>query len=208
MNQAVPGLEVARAQTDADLEVMIAVRTAADPDRPPPRLENLRHNLAGHETLVYVIARLGGEPAGCGFVDPWPDDLAPAHLVVVPALRRRGIGSALLAELGGRALGAGRLELEGEVVESDVESKEYLERRGYQVVGGEKAVAIDLTDSGTRDGAGSGWSRDRFPRRSSGIRRRPLYGRHRSRGRHTGQSGRHELRAVARDRARSADAAA
>ena len=47
MTQAVPGLEVARAQTDADLEVMIAVRTAADPDRPPPRLENLRHNLAG-----------------------------------------------------------------------------------------------------------------------------------------------------------------
>ena len=124
---------------------MIAVRTAADPDRPPPRLENLRHNLAANETLVYVIAHLGGEPAGCGFVDPWPDDLAIAHLVVVPALRRRGIGSALLAELGRRALEAGRPELEGEVVESDVESQEYLERRGYRVVGGEKAVALDLT---------------------------------------------------------------
>ena len=145
MTQAVPGLEVARAQTDADLEVMIAVRTAADPDRPPPRLENLRHNLAGHETLFYVIAQLGGEPAGCGFVDPWPDDFARAHLVVVPALRRRGIGSALLADLGRRASQAGRPELEGEVVESDIESQEYLDRRGYRVVGGEKAVALDLT---------------------------------------------------------------
>jgi mycothiol synthase len=145
MIQAIPGLVVARAQTDADLEVMIAVRAAADPDRPPPRLQNLRHNLVANETLVYAVARLDGEPAGCGFVDPWPDEFAPAHLVVVPALRRRGIGSALLAELGGRALDAGRPDLEGEVVESDVESQAYLERRGYRVVGGEKAVALDLT---------------------------------------------------------------
>ena len=144
MTHAVPGLVVARARTDADLEVMIAVRAAADPDRPPPRLENLRHNLAANETLVYVIARLGEEPAGCGFVDPWPEDLAPAHLVVAPALRRRGIGSALLRALGDRARDAGRPELEGEVVEADVESREYLERRAYRVVGGEKVVALDL----------------------------------------------------------------
>jgi mycothiol synthase len=144
MIHAVPGLVVVRVRTDADLEVMIAVRAAADPDRPPPRLENLRHNLAANETLVYVIAQLGGEPAGCGFVDPWPEDLARAHLVVAPALRRRGIGSVLLAELGRRAQIAGRLKLEGEVVQSDVESQNYLERRGYRVVGGEKVVALDL----------------------------------------------------------------
>jgi len=84
------GLSVVLVQTDADLESMIAVRGAAAPDRPPPRLENLRHNLAANDTLVYLVARLEGEPAGCGFVDPWPDDLARAHLVVVPALRRRG----------------------------------------------------------------------------------------------------------------------
>ena len=145
MIQAVPGLDVARVHTDADLEAMIAVRTAADPDRPPPRLANLRHNLTANATLVYVIAHLDGEPAGCGFVDPWPDDFALGHLVVAPALRRRGIGSAVLAELGSRALEAGRPELEGEVVESDVASQEYLERRGYRVVGGERVVALDLT---------------------------------------------------------------
>ena len=145
MNQAVPGLSVVRVQTDADLDVMIAVRIAAEPDLPPPRLENLRHNLAANEALVYVIALLAGEPAGCGFVDPWPDELARAQLVVVPTLRRRGIGSALLAELGDRAREAGRPELEGDVVESDVEAQEYLERRGYRVVGGEKAVALDLS---------------------------------------------------------------
>jgi GNAT superfamily N-acetyltransferase len=145
MTQAVLGLEIARVQSDDDLEVMIAVRSAADPDRPPPRLENLRHNLAANETLDYVIAQLDGEPAGCGFVDPWPDELARAHLVVVPTLRRRGIGSAVLGELGRRALKAGRANLEGPVVESDSESRQYLERRGYEVVGGEKVVALDLT---------------------------------------------------------------
>jgi GNAT superfamily N-acetyltransferase len=145
MTQAVPGLVVVRVESDADLEVMIAVRTAADPDRPPPRPENLRHNLAANETLVYLVARLDGEPAGCGFVDPWPAELARAHAVVAPAVRRSGIGSALLAELGSRALEAGRSELEGPVVESDHESQRYLERRGYKAVGGEKVVALDLT---------------------------------------------------------------
>ena len=208
MTQAVPGLEVVRAQTDADLEVMIAVRTAADPDRPPPRLENLRHNLAANETLVYVIARLDGEPAGCGFVDPWPDELAPAHLVVVPALRRRGIGSALLAELGRRALEAGRPELEGEVVESDIESQDvprasWLSRRGRRE--GRRARSHGAR---ARAGAGAAGSRDRRARRPSGACGSAVRGRRRSRGRHPGQSGRHELRAVARDRARSADAAA
>lgn len=144
MTHAVPGLVVARVHTDADLEVMIAVRAAADPDRPRPRLENLRHNLAANKTLVYLIAQLDGEPAGCGFVDPWPEDFARAHFVVVPALRRRGVGSALLEELGGRARKAERSELEGDVVESDVESRQYLERRGYSVVGGEQVVALDL----------------------------------------------------------------
>src|SRR5437899_941007 len=66
------GLAIVAAETDADLEAMIAVRTAADPDRTPPRLENLRHHLASDDALTYLIARLDGEPAGCGFVRPWP----------------------------------------------------------------------------------------------------------------------------------------
>jgi len=140
------GLAIVAAETDADLEAMIAVRTAADPDRTPPRLENLRHHLASDDALTYLVARLDGEPAGCGFVRPWPSGNADAHLVVVPDARRRGIGSALLADLSAHARAAGNETLQGEAREDDADSRNYLERRGYRVVGGEKAVALRLRE--------------------------------------------------------------
>jgi GNAT superfamily N-acetyltransferase len=141
MSQAVPGLAVVRVESDADLEAMIDVRAAANPPGfPRPRIENLRHNLNSNPELTYVVARLDGEPAGGGFVEP-KDDYADGHCAVVPALRRRGIGSALFDELARRA---DRPELQGEVSEGDAESRAFLERRGYRKVGGEKAVSLDL----------------------------------------------------------------
>ena len=119
MHASVPaGLAIAPTQTDEDLEAMIAVRAAADPDRPPPRLENLRHNLSAEEGLVYLVARLGGLPVGCGFMYPAVPEHAEAHLVVVPDCRGRGIGSALLAEIGALAQAVNRNELQGEARES------------------------------------------------------------------------------------------
>jgi mycothiol synthase len=138
------GLAIAHVQTDADLEGMIAVRTASDPDRPPPRIENLRHMLAAEAGLVYLVARLDGEPVACGFIYPDVPEYAEAHVVVVPGARRRGVGSAMLAEIGALAHAADRDELQGEARESDTVARAYLERRGYRVVGGEKAVALDL----------------------------------------------------------------
>ena len=47
---------VVRARSDSDLNAMIHVRAAADPHTPRPRLDNLRHNLAGNPDLVYLVA--------------------------------------------------------------------------------------------------------------------------------------------------------
>jgi len=138
------GLAIAAAATDADLEDMIVVRAAADPDRPSPRIENLRHNLTAQKGLVFLVARLDGAPVGCGFVYPDLPEYAEAHVVVIPASRRRGVGSALLARVGDRARAAGKRELQGEVRESDRQSRSHLERGGYRTVGGEKALALDL----------------------------------------------------------------
>ena len=141
MSQAVTGLEVVRVESDADLEAMIDVRVASNPPGfLRPRIENLRHNLNANPELTYLVARLDGEPAGCGFAEP-REDYASAHCVVVPAFRRRGIGSALLAEL---ARCGDRPELQVEVSEGDAESRAFLERRGYRKVGGEQAVSLDL----------------------------------------------------------------
>jgi GNAT superfamily N-acetyltransferase len=138
----VEGLTIQPARTDAELEALVEVRRRATPDE-RPTLENLRFDLELNVQLAFVVARLANEPVGCGFVRAW-DALAAAHIDVVPEHRRRGIGGALLADLGKRAHGFGKHTLQGEVRESDPESRLFLEHRGFVQVGGEKAVALDL----------------------------------------------------------------
>jgi len=144
MQEPVQGLVVARVESDADLEDMIAVRVRAEPASPPPRLANLRHNLESERDLVYLVARLDAEPVGCGFVETAEAPYAGAHVIVVREVRRRGVGTALLHEVSARAAARGKRELQGEARADDDESRAYFERRGYRVVGGEAAVALDL----------------------------------------------------------------
>lgn len=141
---AVSRLAITRAENDRDLEAMIEVRTAADAERTPPRIENLRHSLARARN-TFLIAREGEHPVACGFV--WTDlpaAHAEAHMVVVPDSRGRGIGSAFLAELGALAREDGKTELEGEARADDDASRAFLEHRAYRVVGGEQWVSLDL----------------------------------------------------------------
>ena len=135
-------LTIARVETDADLEAMINVRKLVTPEA-RPRVENLRFNLESNSRLVYLVARTGGEPAACGFFEPL-DEFAAGDISVAPQHRRRGVGSALLAELSALARAAGKAELQGEVKESDAESRAFLEHRGFVKVGGERAVVLDL----------------------------------------------------------------
>jgi mycothiol synthase len=135
-------LAIAPAETDADLEAMIHVRRLVTPEA-RPAVENLRFNLQSNEQLVYLVARAGGEQVACGFFHPH-DDFVACDVAVVPERRRRGVGSAMLADLSARARAAGKAELQGEVKASDGESRAFLERRGFVKVGGEEAVVLDL----------------------------------------------------------------
>jgi mycothiol synthase len=135
-------LAIAPAETDADLEAMIRVRRLVTPEA-RPQVENLRFSLESNEDLVYLVARVGGVPVACGFLDPL-DRLAMGDIAVVPEHRRNGVGSAMLAELSARARAYGKDSLQGEVKESDAESRGFLERRGFVKVGGEKALVLDL----------------------------------------------------------------
>jgi GNAT superfamily N-acetyltransferase len=135
-------LAISPAETDADLEAMIHVRGLVTPEA-HPAVENLRHNLDAKEDLHYLVARFGGEPVGCAFVEPW-GSVAACDIAVVPAARRRGVGTAMLAEISSRAQGFGKDKLQGEVKESDGDSRAFLERRGFVRVGAEKALVLEL----------------------------------------------------------------
>jgi GNAT superfamily N-acetyltransferase len=138
-------LVVARVDSDVGLHDMIAVRSRTDPDLPPPRLENLRHNLDSDPSLAYFVARLGGEAVGCGFAELLDVPYAAAHVLVVEEARRRGVGSALLRAVSAHAAAADKAELQGEAREDDARSRVFFERRGFVAVGGEQAVALDLS---------------------------------------------------------------
>ena len=141
-----PDLRIGRVESDDGLEAMSIVLHLANPDLPPAAgtVEGIRHNLDSNPDLTYVVARLDGEPAGCGYVELQVAEWAVAQADVVPKLRGRGVGTGLLAEISAVAAANGRTELQGEVRESDAESRAYFERRAYVQVGGEQAVALDL----------------------------------------------------------------
>jgi len=135
-------LVIAPVETDADLDAMIQVRRVVTPEA-RPTVENLRFNLDSKKELVYLVARLDEEPLACAFVDPWTE-FAECDVAVVPDFRRRGIGSAVLAEVSRHARRLGKDALHGEIKDSDTESRAFLERRGFEEVGGEQAVVLEL----------------------------------------------------------------
>jgi mycothiol synthase len=135
-------LVIAPAETDADLEAMIQVRRLVTPEA-RPTVETLRFNLDANSDLAYLVAHAGGEPVACGFVEP-SGPYAAGDVAVVPEHRRRGVGSAMLAELSQRARALGKEQLQGEAKESDPESIAFLERRGFVKVGAERAVVLAL----------------------------------------------------------------
>jgi GNAT superfamily N-acetyltransferase len=144
--RVVPELVITRVESDADIVAMVEVAARSELRLPPPRPENLRHQLDAKPNLTYLIARLGGESVGRAFVEA--NDAGAAHadarVDVASDARRRGIGSALLKEVSRRAAAYGKTELRGETWEDDTGSRGFFERRGYRVVGGERAVVLDL----------------------------------------------------------------
>jgi mycothiol synthase len=137
-------LVIAPAESDEDLEALITVRRTVDP-KARPTIGNLRHALSSSQAgLVFLVARLGDEPVACGFVERSTGGYAAAHVAVVTERRTQGIGSAVLAEASAYASRLGEDRLELEVKQSDEASRSFLERRGFEVVGGEEAVSLTL----------------------------------------------------------------
>jgi GNAT superfamily N-acetyltransferase len=137
-----------------ELERWIAVHNAVRADDPANleqkvliRAEELEH--------VDLLAYVDGEPAGVAKLSgdsesvrsgcPWID------VCVLPARRRRGIGSALLEAVSAHARRQGKVALAGEVRADDVESIGFLERRGFVESSRFERLEVDLDSRGAAD---------------------------------------------------------
>lgn len=123
------------AESDADLETYVAVANEVVPDDIPWDARQQRERRERDPRRLYLLAELVGEPVAVGFAGP--SDNADRGFVaprVLPAARRRGIGSALLVRL------AGHLEQHGfgitgaHVDGNDASSLAFAHRFGFREV--------------------------------------------------------------------------
>jgi RimJ/RimL family protein N-acetyltransferase len=120
-------LVIRPAESDADLETWRGVRLAVLPNERALSVDEMRA-MATDETL-YLVAELDGDVAGCGLSGRSSFDHAGLHPRVLPAFRRRGVGTALLRALAEHALTTGFTEA-GSLVE-DRGSLAFAERFGF-----------------------------------------------------------------------------
>ena len=119
--------------TDADLEAYVAVANAAVPDDIPWNVEKLRERREREPRRLYLLAEHAGEPVGVGFAAP--SDNADRGFVaprVLPAARRRGIGSALLVRLADHLEQLGFEAAGAHVDGNDAGSIAFAERFGFE----------------------------------------------------------------------------
>ena len=118
------------AESDADLEAWRQVRIAVLPNERALPVAEMRA-MATPETR-YLIAELDGALAGSGFGGRSSFDYAGIHPRVLPGVRRRGVGSALLRHLASHAIATGFTEA-GTLVD-DEGSMAFAERFGFREV--------------------------------------------------------------------------
>ncbi len=109
----IPEITIRRAETDADLEAWIRVRRIVLPDEPIMTVGQFR---AGEEPgRLVVLAEIADEVVGHGFASD--SSLADGFVAprVLPAHRRRGVGTALLAVLTEHQASVGRRSLASHV---------------------------------------------------------------------------------------------
>jgi GNAT superfamily N-acetyltransferase len=124
------GISIRVAERDDDLEAWRRVRMAVLPNERCMSAAEMRDQ-ADAETL-YLVAEHDGELAGSGFAGRSSFDHAVLHSRVIPAMRRRGVGTAILRRLEGHAVARGYTET-GSIVE-DAGSLTFAQRHGLHEV--------------------------------------------------------------------------
>jgi len=140
-------VSVSVASSAADFERIIRVRAAVDPIL-TPTVEELFFWRDQLRAPVHLLATLDGEPAGYGiagvFADEEEEPYAFADVGVRSDVRRRGIGSALLAALSDHVRALDKDALQLEVGEEEADALRFFQSRGYVEIERQKALELDL----------------------------------------------------------------
>ena len=135
--------EIRPTRDDAELERWLALRNAVVPDDAVGLAELRSWMDASEQAHLLAFERDELVAVGFGVKEPWRP-VPRVRPIVPPGNRRRGLGSALLAELSRWAASRGDDALFAFVELGDEESIGFAERRGFAEVGRELKVALDL----------------------------------------------------------------
>jgi mycothiol synthase len=107
--------------------------------------DELRHSFENDRESLWRLGYLDGEPAGVAVGRPssLPGSTYGA-VRVRPAFRRRGLGSALLAQIVEYARSRDAKEIWGRMRADDAEALAFAERHGFREVGREQDVVLEL----------------------------------------------------------------
>lgn len=135
---------IRRAETGADLDAYARVWTEVHPETPISGEEVQRRLAEWDDGRQYLVADADGRVVGTGFASRTSTPGRAAALVaVLPAFRRRGIGSALLDASLARAHELGASVASGSLSEAWLP---WAVRRGFEAFDREVELVLDLTD--------------------------------------------------------------
>ncbi len=138
-------ISVEPAQTPTQLATFLAIGAEVHAG-PWPDVATLEHELATEARTRFLLASLDGSPVATGVGKPSSiGDALYAMARVLPAYRRRGVGTAILGALSRHAETVGRGSLLGRVREDDDASRRFVGQRGFILVSRECPVVLDLT---------------------------------------------------------------
>ncbi len=127
------GLTLAPATSDADHHAIRSIRQTVFVEEQACPPDEEWDDDALPAPAAYLLARVGGTPAGCARWRPYDDGAKLERFAVLPAFRGTGVGRALVARTVADATAAGHARL---VMHAQAYLVGFYEGFGFRVVGG------------------------------------------------------------------------
>ena len=134
-------------RTEADERLALEIYNAVCPDD-AHTLADVRDWKASVIEHLDIVATLDGQPAGSAVASIMPSkpDMAFVLNTVLPAYRRRGIGTALYEHAAAWAEEQGVASIESRIAEDDEASLAFARRRGFEETSRNGKLVLELAD--------------------------------------------------------------